>query len=353
MAQMTPRERVLAAINRQPPDKTPKQASFTEAIMERFRKETGSRNPTEYFKMEPRGVGFKTPAPLPDLSRFYSKPLPPNAYLMDDYGRVRVPGDFYHFTKPEYPMADFPSLAQVEAYPWPNIRAKERHDHLEGAVRQLNDAGYSVHGGMGHIWEISWQLRNMERLMMDFVDCPEIAEFILDKLTADRLFMAQRYAQAGCDMLHCGDDVGMQDRMMMSPAMWRTWLKPRWKRVWDAAREIKPDIHIFYHSDGYIEPIIPDLIEIGMTVLNPVQPECMDPVKLKKEYGDRLAFWGTVGTQTTMPFGTPEDVRETVRDMVRTVGAGGGLLLAPTHTLEPDVPWENIVAFFDAAERYG
>ena len=108
-------------------------------------------------------------------------------------------------------------------------------------------------------------------------------------------------------------------------------------------------------SYGYEQmyDIIPELIEIGVDVLNPVQPECVDPVALKEQYGDRLSFWGTIGTQTTMPVGTPEEVRENVRHMIETVGKGGGLLVAPTHLLEPEVPWENIEALIQAVKDYG
>jgi len=352
MTEMTPRQRVLAAVNRQEPDRTPKTASFTPAIMERFRRETGAQSPTEYFGMEPRGIGFVRTQAKTDFRRFFPKELPANA-TFDEYGRTRVPGTYYHFTKVEYPMAEFTKVSQLESYPWPDMEADYRHAHLEDGVKRLRDAGYFVHGGVAHIFEIAWQLRGMDRLFMDFGENPDFAAFLLDRITSHRRFMAVRYAQAGCDMIHCGDDVGMQDRMMMSPAMWRQWFKPRWKQVWDAAREVNPDIHIFYHSDGYIEPIIGELIEIGLTVLNPVQPECMDPAKLKAQYGDRLAFWGTIGTQTTMPFGSPEEVRETIRQRIETVGKGGGLLLAPTHVLEPEVPWENILAFFDAIEKHG
>jgi len=98
---------------------------------------------------------------------------------------------------------------------------------------------------------------------------------------------------------------------------------------------------------------MPDLIESGMTILNPLQPECTDPEKLKLQYGDTIAFWGAVGTQTVFPFGTPDEMRSTIKWLIETVGKGGGLLLAPTHVLEPDVPWENIVAFAEAIEEYG
>ena len=97
--------------------------------------------------------------------------------------------------------------------------------------------------------------------------------------------------------------------------------------------------------------IVPDLIEIGVDILNPVQPECMNPVEMKKQFGHQLAFWGCVGTQSVMPFGSPETVRQTCRDLIRVVGSGGGLFLAPTHTLEPDVPWPNVEAFLEVARE--
>lgn len=139
----------------------------------------------------------------------------------------------------------------------------------------------------------------------------------------------------------------------IKPKTWRKWLKPRFERIITRARKINPRVFVWYHSDGFIEPIIPDLIEIGVDVLNPVQPESMDPVKLKKEFGDNLAFWGTIGIQTNLPFGTPEEVRKVVKERIETVGKGGGLVIGPAHAIEPEVPLENIAAFVEAAKEYG
>lgn len=189
--------------------------------------------------------------------------------------------------------------------------------------------------------------------MTDFYLNPDLIEALLDRLTTLRIVEARQLAQAGVDVLRLGDDVAGQTGMLMSLDTWRRWLKPRLARVIQAARAVKPNIHIFYHSDGDCWPVIPELIEIGVTVLNPIQPECMDPAQLKAEFGDQLAFWGTIGTQTTMPFGTPEDVRAAVKERIETVGRSGGLLIAPTHVLEPEVPWQNVVAFIEAVEEYG
>jgi uroporphyrinogen decarboxylase len=350
MREMTPRERVLTALAHEEPDQVPKTAGFTPHLYQVFREKTGATDPYEYFKIEIRGVGFKGPKEIPDFSVYFDEPLPPNASV-NEYGMANVPGGFYHFTRRMYPIKSFTSIEQLERYPWPNFMPSYRHEHLEESVRRLHEREFFVYGGVGHIFEIAWQMRSMERLFMDFIENQEFAEMLLDRITEDRAFMAQRYAEAGVDMLLIGDDVGMQDRLMMSPQMWRRWLKPRLARVIQAGKEVNPKVHIYYHSDGNIEDIIPDLIEVGVDVLNPVQPECMDPAKLKRLYGDRLSFWGTIGTQTTMPFGTPEEVKRVVHERVRTVGKGGGLVLAPTHVLEPDVPWENVIAFFEAVEE--
>ena len=350
--ELSPRERCLLALSRRKPDKVPKHASFTPAVYERFKKETGHADPAEYFGMEPRYVGFKPLRELPDFSEYLPSDLPEGTQV-DEYGVARVPGGFYHFTKMVHPLANLRTVRELEDYPWPDYTADYRHEHLEEAVRRLQEEGYYVCGSVGHIFETAWYMRGMDRLFMDFSHNPEFAARLLDILAEQRAFQARRMAEAGADCIILGDDVGMQNTMLMSPETWRRWLKPRLRRAIEEAKRIKPDIHVFYHSDGWIEPIIPDLIEVGVTILNPVQPECMDPAEIKRKYGDRLAFWGTIGTQTTMPFGTPDEVRRVVKERIETVGYDGGLLLAPTHVLEPDVPWENIVAFFEAVEEFG
>ena len=139
----------------------------------------------------------------------------------------------------------------------------------------------------------------------------------------------------------------------MSPAMYRHWIKPRLARTIAAARRVNWGIHVMYHSDGDIEAAIPDLIDAGVTVLSTVQPECMDPVAIKRKYGDRLAFAGTIGVQSVLPFGTPDDVRLQVKRHIETVGAGGGFLASPANAVEPEVPWENIVAMYEAVDDFG
>jgi uroporphyrinogen decarboxylase len=251
-------------------------------------------------------------------------------------------------------MRSLTTVAELEEFPLPDLRQEQCHAHLEAEVKAYHAQELAVTGSLwGTLFERSWHMRGMDNLFVDFYDRPEFAAALLDKMTALRSFQAARYAEAGVDILHIGDDIGMQDRLILSVPLWRRWFKPRLAQVIQAARRVKPDLIVEYHSDGYIEPFIPDLIELGIDVLNPVQPECMDPAAIKRRFGDRLAFSGTVGTQTTMPFSSVDEVRRVVAERIRTVGEGGGLVIAPTHLLEPDVPWENIVAFFEAAEEFG
>jgi len=193
----------------------------------------------------------------------------------------------------------------------------------------------------------------MEQLMMDFVLNPDFAHTLLRRVADAFCESAANVARWGCDVAAFHDDVGAQKSLQMSPAMWREFVKPNFARIIKAAREIKPDIIWFYHSDGCVTEIIEELIEIGVDVLNPIQPEVMDPAALKKQYGDRLAFNGTISIQQTLPFGTVQDVRDEVRERIETVGVGGGLLIAPSHCVQPEVPIENLLAFAQAVRDFG
>jgi uroporphyrinogen decarboxylase len=344
----TPRERVLRTLRHEHPGRFPRDIGFTPAVQEKFRAATGAESAEDYFDLEVRRVGPVLLSPQADFRPYYPEAsLPANAWF-DSWGCARAPGEFFHFTRMYHPLANVTSVSELEEYPWPTIGyapdAAER-------VRSLQDQGYAVYGWVSDFFEPAWALRGMDRLMLDFLEAPEIAEYILGKIAEQAVRCAEEAARAGCDVVGFGDDVGMQDRMMMSVPMWREWLFPVLRDSIRAAKAVRPEVHVWYHSDGDIEPIIPGLIEAGIDILNPVQPECVDPVKLRAEYGTQLSFWGCIGTQTTFPFGTPAEMKRVVHGLIETVGSSGGLLLAPTHVLEPEVPWENIVAFFEAIDE--
>jgi len=351
---MQPRERVLAALRRQEPDRVPKDMVFSPAILKLFQEKTGAQDPSEYFHLEVRRVEPR-PAPQGDFSR-YIPTLPPGGRL-DEWGVGWVPGSLFHFEGMIHPLANFSSIADVETYPFPNLAAEERFEGYQEEVQRLQAAGHAVIGSClplgGTVFWPAYKLRGMEALLTDMLVNRDFAVALLDRATQISAALATRIASRGVDVIWMADDFGTQLNLMMSLPMWQHWFKGRLAMVIAAAKSANPQVLVAFHSDGAIAKIIPHLIEIGVDVLNPVQPECMDPREVKACFGDRLSFWGTVGTQTTMPFGTPDDVRAVVRERMRTLGKGGGLLLAPTHMVEPDVPWDNIVAFFQAVDEYG
>ena len=352
---MNPRERVLAALRRKVPDKVPREMGFTPPALEEFIRRTGADDPVAYFDYEVRHAGLAPTHLDVDFTPWVGK-LPVGGWV-NEWGIGHVPGSMYHFHDYVHPLLKASTIAEIQAFPLADVGAAYRYAGMAAEVADWQRKGYAVAGEHPHysgtIFECAWLLRGLENLLSDFLVNPELAEALLDRLTVSAVECAAHLARAGVDILETGDDVGMQTGMMMSPRVWRRWLKPRLAEVIAAARREKADILVFYHSDGNIEDIIPELIEIGVDVLNPIQPECMDPAKLKREYGHDLAFWGTIGTQTTMPFGNPEEVKRVVRERIQTVGQGGGLLLAPTHVIEPEVPWENVVAFFEAIDEAG
>ncbi|MFA7231370.1 MAG: uroporphyrinogen decarboxylase family protein [Victivallaceae bacterium] len=265
-------------------------------------------------------------------------------------GHEPHPGSM-HMTQMHHPMAKFTSLEQFQAYPYPENNPAD-FNNLRQQVEEIHSRGLAVCGGVGSLWENSWYIRSMEELMIDMMTGDEKAVYHFNRVTEIVCERATMCAKAGVDFIHMGDDIGMQHAIMMSEELYREWLKPLLKRLVKAAKDVNPDILFSYHSCGFIEPFIPDLIECGVDILNPIQPECMSFEKIHAEYGDVLSFWGTIGTQTTMPFGTTDDVRREVTKNLKIAGIKGGLLCTPTHLLEPEVPLINIDAYLQACKDF-
>ena len=345
------------ALRRQVPDRVPAFMRMAPPVLDVLRAKTGYFTPEEYFDFEVREVSFQPTKHFNDY-RCYFEDLPnANEIEITEWGLGKQKGSLYHFQKLIPPMRDFTRLEEFEAYPFPDVTADYRAAGLKEKIELLKTQGYAVRGRMpevnGTLWESAWPLRGMENFLVDMMQRKEYAHFLLDKITEIHSYNAERFAKAGIDILQLSEDLGTQQSLIMSPTMFKEMVKPRLAKLISRAKSANPNLLIFLHSDGKIEPLIPDLIEIGVDILNPVQPECMDPALIKKQFGDRLAFWGTVGTQTTFPFATVEEMRKVVKDRIETVGKGGGFLIAPTHKIEPDVPWENIIAFVKAAREFG
>lgn len=352
----TPRDNLLGLLKRQGYEWVPCEFALCQSLEEKFHTiEKTEQDYMQYFQMPWK----RLPALIPDnddRGRFLVYHNPTNHITLqelDEWGvGHRATPTSMHMTQMYCPLRDVDSEEIIKNYPLPTY-SKTGNPHLREQAEILHKSGLASVGNMQcTVWETAWYIRGMEPLMMDMMCEEECAEILLDRITEMSIQRAQLYSDAGVDILYLGDDIGMQQSLMMSEELYTTWIKPRLKKVIDAAKTIKPDIIVFYHSCGFMEPLIPHLIEAGIDVLNPVQPECMDFEKIHKTYGDKIAFHGTIGTQSTMPFGTPEDVKQAVWKNLDIAGEKGGLFVAPTHLLEPETPWENIRAYVEACKKY-
>lgn len=356
---MTPRDNLIGLYRRQGYAFAPVRFGLCPTMREKYKAIAGDVPMAEYFDYPQGfatggipGLKFKPRDPI-DWSVYFDAPIKEGTRF-NAYGVAHEPGSeaAWHMTYMRHPLGRATSLDELQAYPFPEYDA-ENVEHMRGAVANAHAAGMAAVGGMQcTVWETAWYIRDMTQLMMDMMVEDEKAVFMLDKITEHACQRAAAFAAAGADMIELGDDIGMQRSIMMSKEMYETWLKPRLMRVIAAARAQKPDVLIFYHTCGFVEPLIDSLIEAGVDILNPVQPECMDFSEIHAKYGDRLSFNGTLGTQTTMPFGTPEDVRAVVLRNLEITGPAGGLFCCPTHLLEPEVPWENVEAYVKACKEF-
>jgi len=201
-------------------------------------------------------------------------------------------------------------------------------------------------------FEKAWMLRSMPQFMMDLVRAPEFIEKLLGKIMEINLAMLQLLVSfEEVDGFMLGSDWGGQQGLLISPEHWRRFIKPTeaacYKIVRDAGK------HLWVHSCGKIEVVIPDLIESGLQALNPVQSEVMDVRALKADFGRDLTFWGGIGTQRVLPYGTPDQVRADVERTIEIMAPGGGYVLGPSQGIQEDVPIENVLALIDAAKAHG
>jgi uroporphyrinogen decarboxylase len=349
--------RVLAALNRkEKPDRIPFEISwgaFTPSLMEVYRRETGATiAPDEYFDFDTRSVDLNPPGKRADFRHYFVEPVPSNA-TFDEWGCGCVPGSMEHFVEFKFhPLESIASADDVQAFPWPDVTADNRYEGLAERIDEYHRRGYAVTGELYQtIFERAWLMRGMEPLLMDFLAEPEIGHAICRCIADLRVEQARRLAALGVDVLRLGDDVCTQKGLMMSLGTYRTFLKEPTRAIIRAAKEINPDVLVFMHCDGRVKDMIEEYVDIGIDILNPLQPECNDLEEMAHRSGGRLSFWGSIGTQSTMPFGTPAHVASAVARAKHVLGREGGLLVAPTHILEPEVPWDNVLAFVEAARN--
>ena len=268
----------------------------------------------------------------------------------DTYGGIwRTDQRPWHLERP--PLAD-PSF---DGYELPTLDAFLRPEWKAQAwntCEQHRDR--FLVGGLGWgLFERSWTLRGFENALMDAIAEPDFYEELLRRLTDLYLQFVERTVDLPIDAVLFGDDWGDQRGVILGPERWRRFIKPCWAKVYQAVHDAGKIV--MSHSCGSVAEIMPDIIEIGLDVLESVQPEPagMNPYELKRKWGDKITFWGALGSQSTIAFGTPADIRAEVARLCREMGKGGGYILAPAKGLQPETPTENAVAVVEAFTQQG
>lgn len=344
---MTGRERWLAVLNREKPDRVP---------MDYWATEEATRNLLNYLGCTFDEMLERLHIDLPyTVGPRYVGPAPPAGEDIWGFRHVQIEyGTGAYLEVANAPLAEYESVEAIEAeYAWPQADWWD-YSHIPDELRGKEDR--CIRGGGSEPLLMYMNLRGNEQAYMDLLVNPEIVHYCLDKLfdlayeNTRRIFEA---APGQVTITYVAEDLGGQDGLLYSKEQIREFLLPRMKRMMDLAREA--GVYVFTHSDGAIRAIIPDLIDIGMQVLNPIQWRCpgMEREGLKCDFGDRIVFHGAVDNQQTLPFGSVAEVRSEVVDNLRILGDGGGYIIAPCHNIQAVSPPENVMAMYETGYHEG
>jgi uroporphyrinogen decarboxylase len=277
----------------------------------------------------------------------------------DEWGveRVKPPGSYY-YDQISFPLAGEITLGDIVNYPWPDPEDPIRLEGLTrrvSAIRDETDCAIVLNLPSGFVHS-SQYLRGFEDWFVDIVADRKLSAALFDAVLEVNLAVCEvilKEVGADADVLLASDDLGLQDRLMMSPAVYRELIKPRHQKYFQLLHELSPG-KVLFHSCGSLADIIEDLIETGVDVLHPVQVSAagMAPENLKGAYGDRLAFWGAIDTQHVLARGSVGDVKAEVERCIDALGGGGGYVLGAVHNIQPDVPLDNILAMYEHARRF-
>lgn len=270
-------------------------------------------------------------------------------YRKVDYGKGEGRGSYVDMIS--HPLSD---IKKYDTYKFPDPLTNEDYEAHKILIEKYGKDYGIIAGVATTVLEASWYLRGLDNLLMDMMTNDDFVIDLMQKCADYHLVVAKEMVKIGADIIWFGDDVGMQEGMLISPEQYRKFLKPIYANLIQEIKKVDKNIKVAYHTDGYVEPVIPDFIEIGIDILQVIQPACMDPGKLKKKFGENLSFWGSVDVQYVMPFGTAGEVVNEVRERIRTVAPGGGFILCPSHCVQPsDRDVSNVFTYYWAADKYG
>ena len=329
------KERMRRALRREPVDHLPFQTNFTPAM---------GRILAAHFGIDVAQVPNRLGNHLCRVDISFARPKSADGAIEYDWWGAgwdtRTEGYWHSF-------APLSTAQDLERYPWPDPDGAGLLDSASATIAS-NGSDYFVAPNLGMcLFERAWSLRGFDTLLLDMADRLEWVEDLLDRITEIQIKLARRFVAAGVDGGYFGDDYGAQRSMLFSPRMWRKLMKPRLARMFAVFSE--KGLPVILHSDGDIKAILPDLIEIGVTTLNPVQPEVLDHGWLHREYGQKLSFYGGISTQSVMPAGDVSLVREATLTCAHLLApTGTGLVLGPSHRMQSDIPPKSVDAMLAA-----
>ena len=262
---------------------------------------------------------------------------------------VGLYNEFIHF-----PLAHAQTKSDIDNYPFPDPFAAGRFDFSNKTVQEFS-SNFGVIGELETtIFETAWYLVGLEKFLMDVMTGADYVEPLLDRIMHINVEIGKELIRLGADMIWCGDDFGGQNGMILSPELWRAVFKPRIQFIFEEFRSVNPNIKSAWHSCGSILPIIPDFIELGLNILNPIQPLAKDmtPERLVTEFGNDLIFFGGIDVQDLLPNGRPQQIKDEVWRRMDILGKNGGYIVAPAHNVQDDTPVENVLAMFEAVKTY-
>ncbi|MFC1479080.1 uroporphyrinogen decarboxylase family protein [Planctomycetota bacterium] len=362
---MNPRERIIAAFNHEIPDRTPTDGWFHSEVIKKLKDHYKTDDWVEV--LQELGVegwaGCRLKLLFPEFDKKATdrpgdKPWDKGIWTdertyQDAWGVTHRLGDgdwYEQWIDGPLTTAQGPEDVEKANLPSPE-QINEPEDYAE-QIESLKSQNRFVRGGVPNPYKQAWNLRGMDNLLADYLINRDFLEALYDKLYELYGDMTRRMAKGGVDMISVGGDIAMQDRIIMGPEAWREVDKPRMAKLIQDCRDINPEVFFFIHSDGNITDLMDDIVEIGFNVINPIQPECMDPVQVKKRYGDRITLHGGVSLQKTLPFGSTDDVRNEVEHLIKKCGYNGGLVIFPSNVIQPDTSIENILTCFHTARDF-
>jgi uroporphyrinogen decarboxylase len=361
---LSPKERVLKAINFEEPDRVPIFVTITPQVAEKLSQFLGipeythpdsplAENRISYTELLVHLgndiVGIGACSPIASPTREIEKDIVTNEWKIK-YRKIGLYTEML-----EHPLAHAETVADVENFEMPDPLAEGRFDHAKNMVEKYGKH-YAICGDTETtILEVSWYLVGMEKFFMDLALQKDYVFALMDRVMGYSIGVAKELIKIGADMIWLGDDFGTQQGMMISPKMWREIFKERMRFVISELKQENPNIKIAYHCCGSYFPIMADLIEVGVDILNALQPTAvnMDLKTIKETFGSHAALFGGIDTQGVVPFGSLDELEHEVQRVIKAAAKSGGYILAGAHNIQPDTSVEKVVKLFEFAEKYG